>query len=440
MDMEKVVLVSAMTSSQALEDLMLFGCEADFYSTAHRRIYVVLRKLWASESPVNILTVTEELRVHEWLNSVGGPQYLVEMSEDVAASVNIEHYLKILRRYHTHRALLAEAQKIVSLVYDSEEPDSVLEKAQAGVFSVGDTKGRSVMDAVGTLSAAYLRETDVVPTGEMTGLPTGFEKLNVLTCGWQRGDWVVVAGRPSMGKTAFALCIAVTVARAGYKVAVFSLEQSKTQIIQRILCIDSGLSLVKVRSNNLDVREREALVAAAARTQEYGIWVNDESGLTPNEIIAHCRRLKRTQGLDMVIVDYIQLAKAEGESREQVVSNISRGLKGGAKSLDVVMVGVSQLSRQVEKEKNKEPQIWHLRDSGGIEQDADVIVMMYRPEYYGIHNVKVKHNDGSMSSRSMGGLGYAFVRKQRNGPVGDVEMHWNKSAVRYEEYKEDTWA
>jgi replicative DNA helicase len=411
------------------------GVEDDFYYTPHKKIFTVIRKIWSGDMPVDVVVIAEELKRHKWLEAVGDYPYLAQLCEKTASSVNINPYIDILRGYRTYRRLLDEALKIVGDVDSSKDAKEVLEQAQGRILEITTDRDKGKMYSGGDLCAEYALRSDDLVEGALTGAPTGYRELDALTGGFQKSDLVIVAGRPSMGKSAFGLGIAWEVSFQGGSVAVFSLEQSRRQVIERLICIDSGVSLVQLRSGRLEKEEQRKVSESMSRIDGAKIWVNDESGLSVSQILANCRRLKRQHGLSMVVVDYLQLCSGPGDNREQQISNISRGFKEIAKSLDIPVIALSQMSREVEKGKDKEPQLWHLRDSGAIEQDADVVIMMYRPEYYKIINTKVRHSDGSTSTRNLTGVGYAFVRKQRNGPIGDVELFWNRSAVRYEESK-----
>jgi len=407
----------------------------DFYRENHRCIFRAMRSLAERNEPVDLITLGEELKARDELTNVGGLTYLAQLAERVPTAANIGHHANIVREKAILRNLITTATSIATRGY--EENDSVkelLDRAEQDIFAIADREvspgfvrlDALVMPTLETIDLLHKRKETV------TGVPTGFIDLDKMTAGLQPSDLVIVAGRPSMGKTAFCLNIAQHAALSTQKgVAVFSLEMSKEQLAMRMLCSEARVDLAGVRTGHFHDDEFEALAHAAGLLAAAPIYIDDTPALSVLELRAKARRLSRdpAANLKLIIVDYLQLMRSsEGkDSREQEISEISRSLKALAKELHVPVIALSQLNRQVENRSPPKPRLSDLRESGAIEQDADVIAFIYREEVY-------------IEDSNRKGLADIIVAKQRNGPVGSVELSFRREYTRFEnrEFAPDT--
>jgi replicative DNA helicase len=395
----------------------------DFYREDHRVIYEHMLKLFEKRRPIDLLTLTDTLESSQKLTFVGGATYIATLTSLVNSSVHIHHHADIVRNKAMLRKLITAGSKITELGYKEDgESDIVLDEAEATLFGVSQTYLSNNFVPIGTILSESFDRIDELHKnkGALRGVPSGFKDLDNLLGGFQKSDLVILAARPSMGKTALVLNIAENAAiKHGAKVAVFSLEQSKDQLVDRLLCSQAGVDSWKLRSGNLNDDDFPRIGQAMGVLSEAPIFIDDTPGQSSLEIRTKARRLQMEHGLDLVIIDYLQLMQGRNtESRQQEVSEISRSLKGVARELNVPVIALSQLSRAVEARPDKRPMLSDLRDSGAIEQDADVVMFIYRDEYYEKDTEKKN-------------IAEILVRKHRNGPVGDVQLYFQGEQTRF---------
>ncbi|WP_026691770.1 replicative DNA helicase [Alteribacter aurantiacus] len=392
----------------------------DFYRAAHQRIYTVMLTLSEKGEPVDLVTVTSELQTRKWLEEIGGVPYLSDLANAVPTAANVEYYSQMVEEKSLLRRLIRVATNIASDGYAAEEEVStILNEAEKTILEVAQKKNSGVFkDIKDVLVNAYDNiEALQHQTGDITGIPTGFTELDRMTAGFQRNDLIIVAARPSVGKTAFALNISQNVAtRTDENVAIFSLEMGAEQLIMRMLCAEGNIDAQRLRTGDLNDEDWQKLTMAMGSLSKAGIYIDDTPGVKVNDIRAKCRRLKQEKGLGMIMIDYLQLIQGDarsGEGRQQEVSEISRSLKGLARELEVPVIALSQLSRGVESRQDKRPMMSDIRESGSIEQDADIVAFLYRDDYYD----KESENKDIIE---------IIIAKQRNGPVGTCELAFVK--------------
>jgi len=414
---EQCILGGILIEDQALLKVIEFLHPEDFYKEAHSIIYATMLDLFNRNEPQDLVTVHNALKSLGKLEAVGGTAYLAEITETMPVAANIGYYGKIVWDKAVLRRLIQKASDISTLCYEEAgEVDEVLESAEASIFEISQAKIRQAFHPLKSILRDSIKKVeDLYERKELiTGVPAGFTELDRLTAGFQPSDLIIVAGRPSMGKTAFALNIAQHAAIAkDICVAIFSLEMSKDQLALRMLCSEARVNAQKVRTGFLSERDWPKLINAAGYLSEAPIFIDDTPALSVMEIRAKARRLRSKYDLGLVLVDYMQLMRGRGrnESREQEISEISRSLKAMAKELNVPVIALSQLNRKVEDRPNKRPQMADLRESGAIEQDADVIAFIYRDEVYN----RSEDNPNR-------GMAEIIVGKQRNGPIGIVKL------------------
>ncbi len=387
----------------------------DFYYDSHKAIFEGILRLYNKNEPADMITLSDFLKKNGQLEAVGGYTYLGRLTSGAGAVSNTEAYANIIKEKSTLRALIRAGGEIVEDSYrDDDDVGAIIEKAEKSIFDITqDNQRNGLMDMgevmVTTFDVMQKRSEN---KGGLTGLTTGFIDLDRKTSGMQKADLVLLAARPSMGKTALMVNIATNSAlKAGATVAMFSLEMSRNQLSQRILSSLSHVDLMKIISGDLTTEEWSKVIETMTYMNEMAIYIDDTAGITPLEVKAKCRRLKAEKGLDLVVIDYLQLMEVGGraESRQQEISAISRQLKGIAKELDVPVIALSQLSRAPEMRADHRPILSDLRESGAIEQDADIVMFLYRDEYYNPDTEKQ-------------GLGELIIAKHRNGPTGTVEL------------------
>lgn len=430
---EQSVLGGILLNNQALNSVLEILKAEDFYSEAHRKIYTAIVELSEKNEPSDLVTLSSILRDKKHLDQAGGTTYLASLVDNVPSSANIVHYSKIVKEKSILRSLIATATEILNKSYDaSKDIEIVLDEAEHAIFDISENKIRPafypfkeiIKDSVKTIEKLYERKELV------TGVPTGYDKVDDLTSGLQKSDLIIIAGRPSMGKTAFALNIAQYAAlESAVPVAVFSLEMSKEQLAIRMLSAEARVDSQRIRRGFLGETDWPKLIAAASRLSEAPIYIDDTPAITVLEMKAKARRLKAEVNLGLIILDYLQLMRSSGykDSREQEISDISRSLKALAKELNLPVVALSQLNRKVEDRNNKRPQMADLRDSGAIEQDADIIAFIYRDEVY----------DKSEENPERG-IAEIIIGKQRNGPTGMVKLAFLEKYTRFENLARDT--
>ncbi len=425
LDVERTVLGSILIDANAKDTAMESLTEDCFYSTAHRNIFICIRDMVKNDIPVDIVTLIEELRKKEWLEVVGSEAYLSELVENVATSANIEYHVKILQSKTTLRTLITASAEITT---DCFSPDAdakhIVDRAEARIFKIADANIKDRPELLRELLSITFEDIERYgKEGGITGVKTGLSDLDEKTTGFHKGDLIIIAARPSMGKTALCLSIAVNAAISSKKnsIAIFSLEMSKAQLVQRMLCSQAEIDNHRLRAGRLSPKEINKLGMAAGPLHDATIYIDDTPGINVMEIRSKCRRLKAKEQLDMIIVDYLQLMGIvdKSENRQQEISQISRSLKGIAKELNIPVVALSQLSRAVEQRTGSHrPQLSDLRESGAIEQDADLVLFIYREAVY-LRNTKGVDSEEYQNAEKIAEI---IIGKQRNGPVGSVTV------------------
>lgn len=417
---EQSVLGAIFLESQALITASEILQPEDFYRQAHQKIFHTMVQLSEVGSPIDVVTVTEELSAKKELEDVGGISYLTELANAVPTAANVTHYAKIVEEKALLRRLIRVATTIVEDGYTREdEVEALLAEAERKMMEVANRKGSGDFQHIKDVLVKTYDNIELLHSnkGEVTGIPTGFKDLDKMTAGFQRNDLIIVAARPSVGKTAFALNIAQNVAtKTEENVAIFSLEMGAEQLVMRLLCAEGNIDAQVLRTGSLEAEDWRKLTMAMGSLSNAGIFIDDTPGIRINEIRAKCRRLKQEHGLGMILIDYLQLIQGSGNSkdnRQQEVSEISRSLKGLARELQVPVIALSQLSRGVEQRQDKRPMMSDIRESGSIEQDADIVAFLYREDYY----------DKETENQNMIEI---IIAKQRNGPTGTVTLAFVK--------------
>ena len=429
-EVEQAVLGAMLIDSRAVGRAIELLQDEAFYHGPHARIFAAMSELYERNEAVDQLTVGEELKRQGQLEPAGGVVYLAELAAGVASSANIEHHARIVVERALSRGLIEASAEISNRAFEGHsDVHEVIDWAEQRIFDLSErglTQGfesiKQVLDeTMDHLDAAHEKRSAV------SGVDTGFEDLNEITSGFQNGDLILLAARPSVGKSALALCCACRAAmRHGKSVAVFTLEMSKHQVAQRLLSIETGFNLQRLRTGHLGQDDWLHVTRQAGLLAQAQIYVDDTAGISVLEARAKARRLKHDQGVDLVIIDYLQLMGSHEslQSREQEVSRISRGLKAMAKDLELPVMALSQLSRAPEARTDRRPQLSDLRESGSLEQDADVVMFIYRPEIYGL---KSDDEGGSLE-----GMAEIIIAKQRNGPTDSARLMWNKESASFE--------
>jgi len=401
----------------------------DFFRDAHRRIFDKMVKLSERNDAIDLLTLKEELTRAGELDEVGGPAYIAALIDGVPRTTNVEHYAKIIKEKATLRSLISSANRILATAYEAEdEADVILDQAEHAIFAIADDKVRDGFVSLRELAQGSLDTIEKLHARKelITGVPTGFTDLDEMTSGLQPSDLVIVAARPSMGKTSLVLNIAQHVGtRTGRTAGIFSLEMSKEQLFLRMLTAEARIDAHRLRGGFLGERDWGRLSQAIGTLSEAKIFIDDTPSIGVLEMRAKCRRLKSEHHLDLVIIDYIQLMQGRGrfENRTLELASISRSLKGLAKELSVPIVVLSQLSRAPESRSDHRPQLSDLRESGALEQDADVVMFIYREDVYA---------DKSAPTADMQGVAELIIGKQRNGPTGTVKLAFIREFTRFE--------
>jgi replicative DNA helicase len=389
----------------------------DFYRDAHKVLFSIIVELYQKDIPIDMVTLTEALTSAQKLESAGGITYISEICSSVITTVNVNSYIKIVSEKALLRKLIRASTEVIEESYNKQDDvASVLDSAEHRIFNIAEKRGNSDFEPMNVVLERGFLEIERLfnNKGEITGVPSGFPDLDGKTSGFQRGDMVLIAARPSMGKTTFALNLAQHAAlRAGKSIAVFSLEMSKEQLAYKLLCAEANVDMLKLRTGNLDDRDWENIAKASGPLAAAKIFIDDTAGVSVMEMRSKCRRLKIEHGIDMILIDYLQLMSGSSgsESRQQEVSEISRSIKALAKEMGCPVIALSQLSRAPEQRADHRPMLSDLRESGSIEQDADVVMFLYRDEYYN------KETDEK-------NVAECIIAKQRNGPTGTVKLAW----------------
>ena len=425
---EQCVLGAILLENEALLKVHDLLKPEHFYRPPHRKVFEAILALFERNEPIDLLTVTEVLRRRNHIEEIGGSAYLASLMEAVPTAANVLHHARMVRETAILRSLINVATEVIAECYEhTEDVEELLDRAERMIFEISEQRVSAAFANLKELLKDSIRYTEQLYERHelITGLPTGFRDFDQLTAGLQPSDLIIIAARPGMGKTSFALNIArnvgVRVQEPRQAAAIFSLEMSKEQLALRMLCAEARIDSSRLRRGYLDKNEWGRLVNAANDLSDTPIFIDDSPGLTALDIRAKARRLQAEHGLSLIIIDYLQLLRGRGrvESRQQEISEISRSLKALAKELKVPVVALSQLSRAVEQRGDRIPQLADLRESGAIEQDADLIVFIYRDEIY---NKETKDK----------GIAKIIVGKQRNGPTGEIELAFLKEYARFE--------
>lgn len=425
------VLGSIIIDPEAIVQVADFLQPDDFYRDAHRTIYSIVIQLYEQREPADFITICDELEGLNKLEEVGGAGYITSLINQVPTSANVEYYGRIVERTAILRRLIHAAGQIAALAYEEADANVAMDKSEQLIFGITQRHTRSGFSALQDLLASYMEKLDLLHQrrGAIVGVPTGFHDLDRLTGGLQRSDLVILAARPAVGKTSLCLSIAHNSAiRFNQSVAVFSLEMSKEQLVQRLLSMDAGIDQQRLRTGWIEDQEWERIEHAMTTLSTAKIWIDDTAGISTMEMRSKARRLQAERGVDMIIVDYLQLMQSSiggrrNDNRVQEVSEISRNLKGLARELNVPVLALAQLSRTVETRQSKVPQLSDLRESGSIEQDADVVMFIYRDDVYNPDSERKNIAD-------------IIIAKHRNGPVGEVSLYFQASQTRFRDLEE----
>jgi replicative DNA helicase len=435
-DLEEAVLGALMLEKDAVNAAIDILQPKSFYKETHQKIYSAIQHLFGKSEPVDILTVTHELKKRGELDLVGGPYYITQLTNRIASAANIEYHARIISEKYIQRELIRISTEIIHDAYDeTTDVFSLLDKAEAELFKVAEGNINKSYESMSDLIRESIKKIEDAKNQEsgVIGVASGFTALDRITSGWQPSDLVIIAARPAMGKTSYVLSLARNAAvDFNMPVAFFSLEMSAVQLVTRLVSSESEISSEKLRSGDLRSDEIQQIQTKIGRLSEAPIFIDDSAGLSVFELRAKARRLKAQHGIQLLIIDYLQLMSGNGDNggnREQEISMISRSLKSIAKELNIPVLALSQLSRAVEtRGGDKRPQLSDLRESGSIEQDADMVQFITRPEYYGI----TEDEDGNSTQ----GMATIIIAKHRNGSVGDVNLKFVGHLAKFEDFEQ----
>ena len=424
---EESIISAILIDNDALLDVIEALGQEDFYRTAHQKIYAAITDLFDKAEPVDLVTLANKLKEKGELEAVGGASYLARLVDTVPLAVNARHYAKIVHDKASLRRMIEKANAIIKRCFEERgEAEDVIDFAESAVFEISEQKARQSFYPLSKIILGNIETLEEKQGNHslVTGVTTGFSQLDTMTSGLQNADLIILAARPSMGKTALALNIARNAAvDAGVPVAVFSLEMSKEQLSLRMLCSEARIDSSRLRGGFFSMEDWHRLTDAAGTLSECPIYIDDSPSLSAMEIRAKARRLKMDKNIGLIIIDYLQLmqGRSSAERRDLEISEISRGLKALAKELDLPVMALSQLNRMLEQRTDKRPRLSDLRESGALEQDADVVAFIYRDEVYN------KEEDNPNR-----GTAEILLSKQRNGPTGDIYLSFLKSFTRFE--------
>jgi replicative DNA helicase len=433
-DLEEAVLGAIMLEQNALNNVIDILQPEVFYKEAHQKIFAAIHGLFESSDPVDILTVTQELKKRGDLDLVGGAYYISMLTNRVASAANVEYHARIVLQKYLQRELIRISSQIIKESYeDTHDVFDILDRAEKELFAVSETNLRRNYEDMHSLVKEAIKQIEGAKNqeGHISGIPSGFSALDRVTAGWQRSDLVVLAARPGMGKTAFVLSMARNMAVDFKKpTAIFSLEMSGVQLVTRLIASETGLEAEKLKRGQLEQYEWQQLNARLGNLTGAPLFIDDTPALSIFELRAKCRRLKAQHDIQLVIVDYLQLMSGGTDNRgnrEQEISNISRSMKSLAKELNIPVITLSQLSRAVEtRGGSKRPILSDLRESGAIEQDADMVLFIYRPEYYGL----TEDEQGNSTE----GLAQLIIAKHRNGALEDIPLRFISKFAKFTDY------
>ena len=423
---EEAVIGAILINPAMFTTLAAFLNKDDFFLKRHALIWESFDRLNQRGQAIDYLLVSQDLADHRHLDDIGGQHYLIQIANNTPTSVHAEYYGRLVERAAVRRRLLEAADKIKALALDSESTiETILSESEAALFSVSNTQGRRQFVSMEDALIAYYEQMEYKLRNQSSafGVPSGFRDLDQLLGGFQKSDLLIVAGRPGMGKTSWLLTIAMNAARLGARIGIFTMEMGVEQIIQRMLSMETGINVQKLRLAQMNAQERARFMEALARLNDFQIFIDDTPAMNPMEIRAKSLRLKHEHGLDMIIIDYMQLmnaGKSYENNRVQEISFISRHLKELARELNIPVLSAAQLSRAVEQRQDKRPVLSDLRESGSIEQDADIVIFLYRDEVYNEATEYPHQAD-------------LIVAKHRNGPTGTVSVYFRKELTRFED-------
>lgn len=435
-ELEKVVLGACMLEKDAYMNVCDVLVPDSFYDPVNQKIFQAISTLGLNQRPIDMMTVTEQLRQDGTLEEVGGALHISELTGSVYSAANVEYHAKIVAQKYLARRLIAFASKVEANAFDeSNDVDSLLQEAEGNLFDISQTQLKrevTQIDPVLNLALEQIQTAANTSTG-LSGLQTGFTDLDKMTSGWQNSDLIIIAARPAMGKTAFVLSMAKNMAiDYNIPVAIFTLEMANVQLVKRLISNVAELDGAKIKSGQLTQEEWDRLNSRLRGVYSAPLYLDETPGLSITEMRTKARRLVRERGVKMIMIDYLQLMNATGlklGSREQEVSTISRSLKALAKELNIPIIALSQLNRSTETREDKRPVLSDLRESGAIEQDADIVCFIHRPEYYTKSTEDAEGND-------IRGLAQLIVAKHRSGAVGDVKMRFVSSFAKFENWEE----
>ncbi|MBU3190078.1 replicative DNA helicase [Clostridium bowmanii] len=416
LEAEQSVIGSMLIDKTAISRVVEVLKGDDFYRDSHKVIFNAIFDLYQKDTPIDMITLLEHLRSSEKLEASGGITYITEISNSIPSTANLSSYIKIVDDKSILRKLIRASTDIMENCYNKQDDvEAVMDLAEQKVFNIAERKNTSDFEPMNTVLERGFLEIERIfnNKGETTGIPSGFPELDDKTAGFQKGDMILIAARPSMGKTTFALNLAEYAAlREGKNVAIFSLEMSKEQLAYKLLCSEANVDMSKLRHGNLEDKDWENIAKASGPLAAAKIFIDDTAGTSVMDMRSKCRKLKMEHGIDMIVIDYLQLMSGSNpESRQQEVSEISRSIKALAKEMQCPVIALSQLSRAPEQRADHRPMLSDLRESGSIEQDADIVMFLYRDEYY----------DKETEDKN---VAECIIAKQRNGPVGTVRLAW----------------
>ena len=435
-DLEEVVLGALMLEEEAVNEVIDILSPEAFYLDKHQKIFAAIKSLFGKSEPIDIMTVTNELKQSGELEMVGGAYYIAKLTNRVVSAANIEYHARIIMQKHIQRQLILISSDMIHEAFeDTSDVFDLLDKAENNLFQISENNLRRSYDSMQDLVSKAIKEIQNAKNGDdkLRGVPSGYTELDRITQGWQKSDLIILAARPSMGKTAFALNLARNAAvNFNRPVAFFSLEMSSIQLVTRLISTETSLTADKLRSGDFAEYEWQQLNTKVTPLTDAPIFIDDTPQLSIFELRAKCRRLKQQHDIQMIFIDYLQLMTAKGGdkglNREQEISTISRSLKSLAKELEIPVLALSQLSRSVEQRPgSKKPILSDLRESGAIEQDADMVMFIYRPEYY---------KDGADAEDKPKGYSIIDIAKHRNGKLGEVELRFVGQYARFEEFEQ----
>ncbi|OPJ58692.1 replicative DNA helicase [Clostridium oryzae] len=414
---EQSVIGSMIIDKNSIAEAVETLRSEDFYRDVHKVIFSALVALFQKDTPIDLVTLTEYLKANDKLEAAGGITYITQISDSVPTTAHLQTYIKIVAEKSMLRKLIRASTEIIEDCYDKQDDVSkVLDLSEKRIFDIAEKRSTADYEPISSVLERGFLEIEKVfnNKGNITGVPSGFSDLDSKTSGFQKGDMVLIAARPSMGKTTFALNIAENAAlRSGKSVVIFSLEMSKEQLAYKLLCSQANVDMLKLRTGNLEDGDWENIARASGPLAASKIFIDDTAGMSVMEMRSKCRRIKLEYGIDIIMIDYLQLMSGSSgsESRQQEVSEISRSIKALAKEMQCPVIALSQLSRAPEQRADHRPMLSDLRESGSIEQDADVVMFLYRDEYY---NKETEDKN----------VAECIIAKQRNGPVGTVKLAW----------------